>query len=258
MPEIIVPSILGNIASLLKGKTNPAKRIFFQTFIPPELQQDPLIKSTLSKDWITDGDCQQTLNQIKKDPKGNDVIIEMILSLVNDSPSPTRLDKISKPEYQKITNQIIKTILINIQNLPDIPEELQEKINLLNTDLETEGTDPGEIKTQLKEIINKLDLITDGITDLKLDLKSKFDLIIDQYSNLEEMLEDISEDLANHTKDFEGLQNFLIDKLGNDYEKIKDIWDDYKKGKIGKKELLKRIFISLGPKVIKVVKKFFL
>lgn len=75
----------------------------------------------------------------------------------------------------------------------------------------------------------------------------KFEAFFDLYSKLERVLEDISNDLVEHIKDFDELQNFFIEKLGSDYEKIKDIWSDYKNGKIDKKDLFKRVIKLLGP-----------
>lgn len=47
------------------------------------------------------------------------------------------------------------------------------------------------------------------------------------------------------------LENFLIDKLGNDWDQIKDIWKDYKEGRIkNKKQLIWRIIKFGGKKLL--------
>lgn len=258
MSDIITPSILGNIATLLKGKTNPAKRTFFRTFIPQNLQEDSKINLILTSSWISDGDNLGILNQIKKKDESNGVLFEMILSLINDNPMPSRLGYISHQEYQRISRQIIDIILINIKKIEGIPKDLKDKVNILYNHIKKETIEPSELNKQFQEIIQNLEIIKGGIDEIKMDLNIKVETFFDLYSKLESLLEDISDDLAEHIKDFDDLQNFLIEKLGNDYERIKDIWNDYKNGKIGRKELFKRIIKLLGPKVLKLIKKFFL
>jgi len=256
MSDVITPSILGNIAILLKGKTNPAKRIFFLTFIPQYLQQDSTIDLILKSDWISDGDNLEILHKIKNYPNSNKILFEMILALINDSPMPYRLDKISREQYQKVSRQIIDSLLINIKNIEDIPSDIKDKVNLLYDNLERDTIQSNEINKQFQEIIQELEQIKFGIKQIKLDWDEKFESFINLYSNLEILLEDISNDLLEHIKDLDELENFLIDKLGSDYDKIKDIWSDYKNGKIGKKELFKREIKLVGPKALKLIKKF--
>lgn len=258
MSDIITPSILGNIAILLKGKTNPAKRTFFLTFIPQDLQQNSTIDLILKSDWISDGDNLEILHKIKNYPNSNKILFEMILALINDSPMPYRLDKISREQYQKVSRQIMDLLLINIKNIEDIPQDIKDKLNLLYDNLERDTIQSNEINKQFQEIIQELEQIQFGIEEIKMDLNEKFETFFDLYSKLESIIEDISNDIIEYIKDFDELQNFLIEKLGSDYEKIKDIWSDYKNGKVGKKELFKRIIKLAGPKALKLIKKFIL
>ena len=87
------------------------------------------------------------------------------------------------------------------------------------------------------------------VTDLLRDLSTKMDDIksdtelIKEYTSL---IEDIFNQIDN-------IENFLRDKLGSDFEKIKSAWDDYKSGTINKKQLIFRGIKTLGKKFVKKI-----
>lgn len=141
-------------------------------------------------------------------------------------------------EISKIlNNQIAEYDLIKGNNL-----KLREQINRLQEkfdDLEIKG-DFGKadeikqqidsLRSQFREAHNQLELKFD-------DILSNIDQIFDKTDNLEE---------------------YLKSHLASDFEKIKDRWQDYKTGKIGRKELIRECLKIIGSKFIKMIikKKF--
>lgn len=85
--------------------------------------------------------------------------------------------------------------------------------------------------SMLQEIISKVD----GI-------KNDTELIIEYTSQIEEIFDKQTD-----------LEAFLQDRLQSDFEKIKDSWQDYKEGKIGKKELIKVGLKSIGKVFVRQV-----
>lgn len=85
------------------------------------------------------------------------------------------------------------------------------------------------------------------VTDLLRDLSSKMDDIKSDTELIKEYTSQI-EEIFNRIDDLEG---FLIDNLGSDFTKLKYTWDEYKSGKIGKKELIKEGIKVIGKKFLK-------
>ncbi|MFX1344988.1 MAG: leucine-rich repeat domain-containing protein [Promethearchaeota archaeon] len=131
-----------------------------------------------------------------------------------------------------IDNQITEYDLIEGNNL-----QLREQISGLQEkfdDLEVKG-DFGaadeikqqidSLRTQFRDAHNQLELKLD-------DIILNIDQIFDKTDNLEE---------------------YLKSHLASDFEKIKDKWQDYKSGKIGRKELIKEGIKIIGKKFIKMI-----
>jgi len=136
-------------------------------------------------------------------------------------------------EISKIlNNQIAEYDLIKENNLKSREQinRLQEKFD----DLEIKG-DFGKadeikqqidsLRSQFREAHNQLELKLD-------DIISNIDQIFDKTDNLEE---------------------YLKSRLASDFEKIKDRWQDYKAGKIGRKELIRESIKVIGRKFIKMI-----
>ena len=53
----------------------------------------------------------------------------------------------------------------------------------------------------------------------------------------------------------ENIEEYLKSHLASDFEKIKDAWEDYKEGRITKKELIKIGIKQIGKKFVKIFLK---
>lgn len=102
-------------------------------------------------------------------------------------------------------------------------------------------------KLVVKAMSNRDEKLTGLLKDLNLrfdDIKSDTELIKEYTSQIETILEKT-----------EYVEQYLRKHLGSDWEKIKHIWEDYKNGKISKKELIKEGVKILGKKFIKQLLK---
>ena len=89
------------------------------------------------------------------------------------------------------------------------------------------------------------DKLTDILKDMSVkldDIKSDTELTL----TYTEQIEIVFDKLDN-------LENFLIAKLGNEFDAIKADYHDYKSGKITRKELIKRGIILLGKRFVKKI-----
>ncbi len=87
--------------------------------------------------------------------------------------------------------------------------------------------------------------LTDLLKDVNIkldDIKSDTELIKEYTSQIEEIFE--------RTEDIE---SYLKSHIGSDWEKIKHIWDEYKKGKITRKQMIMKCIKILGKKFIKKI-----
>jgi len=100
-------------------------------------------------------------------------------------------------------------------------------------------------KLVVRAMSDRVEKITDLLKDFSIkldDIKSNTELIKEYTSLIEEIF--------NKQID---LEVYLKSHLASDWEKIKDIWQDYKTGKIERKELIKRGIKLLGWKFIKSI-----
>jgi len=100
-------------------------------------------------------------------------------------------------------------------------------------------------KLVIRAMSDKTEKITDLLKDFSIkldDIKSNTELIKEYTSPIEEIF--------NKQIDLEA---YLKSHLASDWEKIKDIWQDYKTGKIERKELINRGIKILGWKFIKSI-----
>ena len=67
------------------------------------------------------------------------------------------------------------------------------------------------------------------------------ELILEYTKKIEDVIDSI-----------DNLESFLMNKLGNDFEKIRHVWINYKEGKIGKKGLIKEGAKIIGKKFLKI------
>ena len=84
---------------------------------------------------------------------------------------------------------------------------------------------------------SKADKITDILRD--------FNIKLDDIKSDTELIKEYSEQIEQIFEKIDDMEDFLKDKLQNDFEKIVDAWKDYKAEKIPKKK-----FISIGIKML--------
>ena len=103
-------------------------------------------------------------------------------------------------------------------------------------------------KLVIKAMSDRGEKITDLLKDFSIrldDIKNDTELIKEYTSQIEEIF-DKQEDL----------EAYLKSHLASGWEKIKNSWQDYKTGKIDRKELIKRGIKLLGRTFIKSITKF--
>ena len=96
-------------------------------------------------------------------------------------------------------------------------------------------------KQSNKTINKKLSKIDKRLKDVQEDVK-----LVKKYTSQIEQIFDKLETLDD-------LETFLRNKLSSDFEKIKVSWQDYKSGKITKKELIIRSLKVIGKKFVKKI-----
>ncbi|KKM28464.1 hypothetical protein LCGC14_1566390 [marine sediment metagenome] len=97
----------------------------------------------------------------------------------------------------------------------------------------------------VKAMSDKTEKITDVLKDLSVkmdDIKSD-SVLIKEYTPL---IEELFEKVGN-------VEEYLKERLATDFEKIKNIWNDYKSGKISRRELIKKALKILGKRFIKLI-----
>lgn len=110
----------------------------------------------------------------------------------------------------------------------------------LSMQKQEEGT-----KLIIKAMSNEEAKLTDLLKDISTqcdDIKSDTELITEYSAQINDILDKM-----------EDVELYLKEHLASDWEKIKYIWQDYKTGKIGKKELIKQAIKTLGKKFVKIV-----
>ena len=76
----------------------------------------------------------------------------------------------------------------------------------------------------------------------------KLDKILEQ----NELILEYTKKIEDVIDGIDNLESFLMSKLGNDFEKIRHVWVNYKEGKIGKKGLIKEGAKIIGKKFLKI------
>jgi len=131
----------------------------------------------------------------------------------------------------------LKSKITRFDDLETIQIELNNKINELRTQmhqLEIEGKNA------------KSAILENELKQMKMEVKKTF-------HELQLLSEEILSSLEEFINRYEITEKFLKDHLGSDWEKMKESWKDYRKGLIGKKELLKRGILAGGKKFIKLI-----
>ena len=98
-----------------------------------------------------------------------------------------------------------------------------------NNYVSSHSNELSNLNVMLKQILDKLD-----------DVKSDTELIKEYTSFIEQIMDKQ-----------ESLEDFMIKRLGSDFDVIKHAWSDYKAGKIGKAGLIGQGIKLLGKKFIK-------
>ncbi len=97
----------------------------------------------------------------------------------------------------------------------------------------------------IKAMSDRAEKVTDLLRDFsgKLDdIKSDTELIKEYTSQIEEIFDKV-----------ENVEDFLMDHLGSDFERIKSVWQDYKAGKVGRKEVIMVGIKTIGKRFIKAI-----
>ena len=115
-------------------------------------------------------------------------------------------------------------------------EDKDEKVSLLENEL--------KIDSKLSNIEEKLEVISLNTKHKLNAIKGDTEQIIEEVSQLEKIFDGI-----------ENLEYFLIENLGSDFKKIKYAINQYKEGKITKKELAKKCIKAFGRQVVKRILK---
>lgn len=105
---------------------------------------------------------------------------------------------------------------------------------------------------QIKGMSNLEDKIIDVLREINeycIEIKTDTELIKDYMPLVEEILTKMEQNK-------EQLENYLKKYLSTDWEKIKESWQAYKSGEIGKRELIKRGIKGLSSKFIKALISF--
>ncbi|MHA1758768.1 MAG: hypothetical protein ACTSVV_18525 [Promethearchaeota archaeon] len=98
--------------------------------------------------------------------------------------------------------------------------------------------------------INLYSVYEKKLSDKSLDLLRTLNLKIDGIKNDVELIKEFSAPIEEILTKFNDMGEYLQEHLDSDWEKIKDSWQAYKNGEIGKKELVKRGIKTLGKKFI--------
>ena len=99
----------------------------------------------------------------------------------------------------------------------------------------------------IKAMSDKQEKLTDILKDISdqcNDIKSDTELIKEYSEKIEDLIEKTDD-----------IEQFLIKRLGTDWDKIKSTWEDYKTGKINKKKLVMQGIKVIGKKFVKIFVK---
>jgi len=137
-------------------------------------------------------------------------------------------------------------------------ESKYENYERLNITIQDFIIQQNELKEKYIELINSGNVIQ--TKQLKLELLKINQAIrkstIEQNSILENISDNIINVLENQENSEDILENMFIyikEHLKTDWERIKGTWNEYKAGKIGKKELIKRALRGTGRKLLEIL-----
>lgn len=159
-----------------------------------------------------------------------------------------KIEKIVKNCNFAMLQQIQETQDENFRKIEGFAEGLYDKQDVALS-VAVKKMDYGS-KLVVKAMSDRPEKLTDLLKDFSVkldDIKSDTELIKEYTSQIEEIFEKT-----------EDLETFLRTRLATDFEKIKNAWEDYKTGKIGKKELIIEGIKMIGKQFMKkmIVKIF--
>ncbi len=182
----------------------------------------------------------------------------VIIGILSEIIEALRDIKVDTEVIKKDTKEIIEELSTIINNQIAIYEKISEEIESTKnviTDIRKKISDLEDIGKF--ELIGELD---NKISELRQELKNLFyrreeniNLIVE---NTEKVLQN-QEITDSYIRDkFDEVEKYLKTHLDSDWEKIRDKWEDYKKGKINKRELLASGLKALSKKFIQLFIKF--
>ncbi len=197
----------------MAGMTNDGKEVLLKTIIEETLDGKVLVVSVVSEnEHVQMGALSDVLEEFK------DFRREMRERLTGLKEGQEDIKATVIAEATRIlTNQIVEFESMKIRN-SEIDRKISETSNLI-IKLEGEGAfdQAGELKQQLSTFREEFQRSHQS-------LAQRMDGMVD---NLDKILENQDD-----------LEAFLVKRLGNEFDKIKHAWTDFKEGKINRKKLI--------------------
>ena len=183
----------------------------------------------------------------------------VIMGILSELMEALRDVKVDTEVIKKDTQEIIEGLTIIIDNQITKYEKISEEIESIKNTI----TDIRNNITNLENIgkFEQTGELDKRISELRKELKNLFD---QRDNNINIIIENTEKVLQNQnitdsyiTNKLDELEQYLITHLASDWEKIKEAWENYKKGKIKKKELINLGLKTIGKNFINIFIKFY-
>ncbi|MHA1150740.1 MAG: tetratricopeptide repeat protein [Promethearchaeota archaeon] len=184
--------------------------------------------------------------------------------------------EITKEEFDRKVNfmQERKLVLDSDLNVPDLEAKIEQIVrdcnfallqdlkaaqdeNFMKVEAFAEGLYDKQdvaLSVAVQKVENGSQLVVKAMSDRSekvTDLLRDFSIKLDDIKSDTELIKEYTSQIETILDNQENMEAYLKDHLGSDFEKIKDAWQDYKEGKINKKQLIGQGIKVIGKKFIK-------
>ncbi len=193
--------------------------------VPKEISKTEFDKNTiLMDDQRLIVECDGSLEEVEKSlesilHENNFYLLKQTLDSQGEGEDFLKMEGYAEGKYDK------KDVALSV-----IMQKMEEHTQLI---IKAMSDEKAKLTDILKDISNQCD-----------DIKSDNELIKEYSSQIENIFDKLDD-----------VESFLKKNLASDFEKIKYVWEDYKLGKINRKQFIKEGIKLIGKKFIKILLK---
>ena len=207
----------------------------------------------------SDGSDILLKSDIEKEEDGNTLVVSVASQ--NQNVQMGALSDVIE-EFKEFRKEILDQFEVLTKGQVDIKETV---VTATNKILVSQITEFEDINFKNRELRNEISKLRDSLEEYEgVGDFSKADMIQDQISSLNEQfrrshqqleirMEEMVNNIVKILENQENIEEFLMRRLGSEFERIKKTWEEYKKGIINKKQLISQGIKIFGVKFAKLI-----